>query len=326
MRLPYLLTLLILLWSCSNENKGPEVPVPFKSAMPEEVVIGFYNVENLFDTKDDPRTDDQDFLPSGRHEWDKKRYDYKLERIGQVIGAMQTDLLGLAEIENREVLEDLLETMDGHRFAIAHEVGGDARGIECALLYDASLFELIDTELHSMSGNPDRGILEVGLEDSEGSIWRIFVNHWPSRRQGKEESEPRRLLAAQSLKQAMTDHGSEEIFIAVGDFNDEPEDASMRTLEGLENRSHRPDDGSGSLVHRNQWYLFDQILVEEDLSSEHPWRPDSFEIFKEDWILYHNRRANDHFPNRTLSGDRYFGGFSDHLPVMLSLERIEQNP
>jgi endonuclease/exonuclease/phosphatase family metal-dependent hydrolase len=320
MRYLYPALALLLLLACDPSNRGETTMVELKE-MPDAFDVGFYNVENLFDIEDDPNTDDQDFLPYGRYGWTEERYEHKLKQMHRVLRNMDAQLLGLAEVENRVVLEDLIALMPEGRWAIAHEVGYDGRGIECALLYDPSLFQLIDTELHSMSGKKDRGILEVALEDTEGLVWRCYVNHWPSRREGVKQTEGKRLRAASSLVQAMSDHSSSERVLVMGDFNDEPEDASLKMLKELHNISQRGEFGIGTCVFKNEWFMYDQILVNPTLNDDKDWEADSFEIMEENWLLYNNRKASDYFPNRTLSGTRYFGGFSDHLPVIAHISR-----
>lgn len=309
--------------------------------------IAFYNVENLFDTIDDPLKDDAEFLPTGRIAWTSERYQVKLDRLSQVIAALAEDkpaaVIGLCEVENHRVLEELVASPSivKYNYQIIHRESSDERGIDNALLYDANQFQVIATRVIPVDlvalGDKTRDILYVKgvVSKSRTDTLHIFVNHWPSRSEGKEISEPKRLVAARTLKNA-TDSlirpGSSPKILIIGDFNDEPSDKSL--AEGLQagepngsqeagklyNLGYKPfKEGKGTLYYKD-WDVFDQIIVNGELLNTQkglyfPGREES--IFAPDWLLFKSQDGNNR-PNRTAAKE-YYGGYSDHLPVYLDL-------
>ncbi|HMQ61795.1 MAG TPA: hypothetical protein PKE06_14070 [Flavilitoribacter sp.] len=307
--------------------------------------VAFYNVENLFDTIDDPITLDEDFTPQGKQNWTGERYQTKLDRMTQVFEGMGWPVwIGLAEIENDRVLTDLTGKMGakGPEYRFAHFESPDLRGIDVALLYQPGVFTVTSSSFIRMDfpddAEPDytsRDILQVDGLLQNGDTLHFFVNHWPSRRDGEEASEGRRIRAASFLKgaveklQAANPHAK---IVIMGDFNDEPINKSIAQalqagpLEGKPENGNlyncfakAKKDGLGSYCYRGNWNMLDQIITSCELvcntGSLIAANPT---IFKQDWMLYKDSR-NEMLPNRTYGGTRYYGGYSDHLPVYIDL-------
>ena len=303
---------------------------------PDEVSVMFYNVENLFDIRDDSLTRDDEFLPRGTRGWTYTKFQQKLQNIYKVIAAVgewePPVLVGLAEVENRFVLEALLRDTPLHRYRyeIVHQDSKDARGIDVALLYRSDQFELLDTQfipvdLSAWGGGHTRDILYVKGTLSSGDTLHYLVNHWPSRYRGVQASNPLRLQAAQTLR-AFTDslyqhHPNSNILIA-GDFNDNPEEASLQALcdnAYLINVSQYAMEGTNK--HQDHWNTFDQFIVSRNLMSNHPWqiKGEKAVAYAAPWLLEEDPKYLGYKLRRTYVGFRYQGGFSDHLPVYVRL-------
>lgn len=299
--------------------------------------IGFYNVENLFDTSNDDEINDEDFLPGGENKWSEKRYQSKLNNLSRVINIMAggPDILGLAEVENRKVLEDLLTrtSLKSHNYQIIHFDSPDRRGIDVALIYKPSIFQPTDIKsIPFESVDPDfktRDILWVeGV--MAGDTIHVAVNHWPSRRGGKAD---KRIEAAQLLRRnvdRVLAQNDQAKIVLMGDFNDDPNNKSMRK----ELKAHvklSPDflfntsmptfkKGYGTLMFNGVMNLFDQIIISQGLlkskSESIFYKDDSFTIVATEWMLEKNKNG---MPLRTFSQGAYKNGFSDHLPVLIQL-------
>jgi predicted extracellular nuclease len=302
--------------------------------------IAFYNVENLFDTLDDPHKTDNDFLPGGKYAWNTERYRNKLARLTDAICAIDSQqtlgFVGLAEIENRAVLQDLTSMLQqkGKKYAILHFESPDRRGIDVAALYRPQLLLPVKIKPIAVADTADnyfktRDILYAQLADKRGQNWHFYVNHWPSRLGGQEKSEPKRLLASGMLRQHLTDsvfsnEDSARVCI-MGDFNDYPDNRSILELLGAGNLSKPQlvnlswdmhNSGRGTHNYNCHWGMLDQMLVSEALMS----LTDTFYVFKKPRMLYYNKKCKTHLPSRTLSGSSYFNGYSDHLPVVLQFK------
>jgi hypothetical protein len=303
--------------------------------------IAFYNIENLFDTEDDQYTNDDDFLPHSVKKWTEKRYLNKVRKIGSVIVTIGDEhqeepptLVGLAEIENQTVLLDLLEhsSLESEYFDFVHFDSTDERGIDVALLYDVRYFKVISSEplnvqLEDEDGTPDytRDILYVhGL--LEEVPLHLFVNHWPSRREGPEETEYKRLAAAERLLNkigAITNDDAEATIVVMGDFNDNPNDLSVSTIE-REGQLFNPfrrlwsPKEKGSSSHDFEWNMFDQILFSHRLLGSYDTALEfcNADIFDERFVTRWRGKFKGQ-PFRTYAGKRYLGGYSDHFPVYI---------
>lgn len=308
---------------------------------PIEVV--FYNVENLFDTVDDTLTLDNDFLPDSANKWTQERYEKKLSDLAKVLTSISIDdlpeLVGLCEVENRLVVEELFRTDSLSRvvYNVIHEESADTRGIDVALVYNSEVFkELYHEKIrYSFSFEPEtttRDILYAKLLTGKDTL-HVFVNHWPSRRGGQEASEPKRLKAATVLRTKIDSvllKNRNAKIVAMGDFNDYPNNRSMtevmncepgakQMLTNLTYRLH--ETGYGTYNYRGEWGMLDQFIVSDALleaTSGYTTTDTSATIFKEDWLLYFPENEEP-TPNRTYGGPNYYGGYSDHLPIRLVL-------
>lgn len=311
--------------------------------LPDTLVIAFWNVENLFDTLDDKQKNDDDFLPDGKQKWDTQRYETKLKSLAEVIRLMNKgtgpDILGVAEIENYLVLNDLsAKFLKDINYGIVHIEGPDERSIDVALFYKKDKFDFISKRGHRVdlpSRSPTRLILQVELIYRKKEPVTIFVNHWPSRRGGSEKSEANRLSAARVLRgtiDSLLALRNDEKIIIMGDFNDEPQNASISEIVGavdydcasvayvpksLINLAYRLKfDGIGSYKYRDQWNMLDQIMISPSLLKGNlSYLCNSFQVFKPQIMVTQSGRYEG-APNPTYGGERYLGGFSDHFPVL----------
>jgi endonuclease/exonuclease/phosphatase family metal-dependent hydrolase len=337
---------IFLCWACL-------APAAFSqhrlSAKPQKVRFAFYNVENLFDTEDDPLTRDEEFTPAAPKEWTEARYRTKLERLARVADGMQYPaFLGLAEVENRRVCKDFIKktSMKRHRYKIVHFDSPDARGIDVALLYRKKFFKVLEASTIRINfpdglkggrpGYTTRDVLVVeGIFQKKDTLYLVIV-HSPSRSGGQKASEPKRIFVAQQIRKKV-----DEIFsknpnaniVLMGDLNDEPADPSVRDYlqaqpmseptgpaELYDCLSQLDADGQGSYNYRGDWNMIDHVILSGNLfgGSRRLQYVDSG-IFREDWMIYTDPKYGQR-PNRTYGGDHYFGGFSDHLPVFVDLK------
>jgi hypothetical protein len=305
--------------------------------------VAFYNLENLFDTKDDSRTLDDDFTPGGSMAWTAGRYGNKIRKLGNTIARLGKStsrelpvLVGVAEAENRKVLNDLTASraLSGGGYAIVHFDSPDERGIDTALLYRTAFFEVERAEplpllLLDQDGRRDttRDILYVkGRLLGEGI--HLFINHWPSRRAGEEVTAPKRMKAAETIVRhmsALEGTSATPNYILMGDFNDGPDADSVRWLTREANLFNPMErlhlNSRGSAHYKTSWSLFDQILVSHTFF-DHNTGTHSFahaDIFDPRFLREWQGRYKGN-PFRTFAGRRYLGGYSDHFPVYLQLK------
>lgn len=312
--------------------------------------IMFYNVENLFDTFDDPATRDEEFTPDGAKNWTYYRYKEKLNNLAKTIIAVggwePPDMIGLCEVENFQVLLDLTNDTPLKKFGyqVIHENSMDSRGIDVALLYRPEKLNTVSHQMIRFGVDEDiitRDILYVTFGFMDRDTLSVYINHWPSRYGGKEFTEVKRLLAANTLRAHIDDvilKKSASKIVVMGDFNDEPNDESLHDIlkanlvknaaishdslpesNELYNLSSADfQQGRGTLTFKeidHTWFLFDQIIVTGTLLEGNGLQTVGMEshIFSADWLLENGR------PNRTYQGPIYKGGFSDHLPIFLDL-------
>ncbi len=307
-------------------------------------MLAFYNVENLFDTKNDPRIADDDFTPQGKLHWTKDRYDAKLDNIALVTDKLKGDLpifMGMVEVENKSVLEDLITktSLKEGNYAISHKDSPDKRGIDVALIYRKDFARLLTSESYNVDlGNVlTRDILYTKFELKDGEILHTFVNHWPSRRKGQEASEYKRVKAANVLK-SKTDKILKENpkanIVIMGDFNDYPDNKSLkqilkagtdtRKLYNLAFKMHKAakETKRGSHSYKGVWGMLDQIIISPnmmDKQGKFAIKPSDFDVFYKDFLIFQHPKYKTYQPNRTYAGPKYIGGYSDHLPVYVEL-------
>lgn len=305
--------------------------------------IAFYNIENLFDTKDDIHTNDDDFLPSSAKRWTTKRYENKLYKLGQVISQIgEADVItppaivGLAEVENKHVVKDLIESkhLKHYNYDVVHYDSSDERGIDVALIYNTAVFEVSHSEpfavyLNKEDGSRDytRDVLLVSGR-LNGEELHVIVNHWSSRRQGEKETENKRLAAAETVNRVVEElqnNYHEPKVIVMGDFNDTPYNNSLLSLEEKSNL-YNPfkkisTHDKGSLNHDFEWLLFDQILISTNFfdTKSTKFNLSESNVFNSQFLTqYHGKYKGQ--PFRTYVGKRYKGGYSDHFPVYIELK------
>jgi predicted extracellular nuclease len=304
--------------------------------------IGFYNVENLYDTINDSQIDDEEFLPQGKNKWDGARFQKKLDNLARVIDSIGNgpSVLGLCEVENRYVLEQLCEhsRLKPKDYGIVHRNSPDKRGIDVALIYRKQDFTPssdlgIRVQLPGDSAYPTRDILLVSGKLCGQPVF-IFVNHWPSRRGGELESAPKRMAAALAARRAVDSLQkiSPDIpVILMGDFNDQPADASLvqgLKAEGAAGKSDLlnlsaslAEKGEGSHSYKETWNMLDNLIVSRKLTNQGKGLslvPESAQIYRPVWM--HDKYARHQgAPYRTYAGPKFIGGYSDHFPVFFKL-------
>ena len=307
--------------------------------------VGFYNVENLFDTVDNPKTFDDDFTADGKRNWNTKRYRNKIKKLGSVISQLgkkqsyyMPAIVGLVEVENAKVVHDLANSKDlrRHHYGFVHYDSPDDRGIDVALLYNKQLFELLGSEhfplyLEDEEGKRDytRDILVV-YGNLNGELVHILVNHWPSRREGAEESEYKRIEAAKLVRtivEVIETRNYDAKIIIMGDFNDDPTSKSVKDYLVTED-FYNPmgnlldRDTVGSLTYQKKWNLFDQIILSRNFLEKKEGKLffKHAEVFNKDWLKVSKGKLKGS-PFRTFIGPWYQGGFSDHFPVYVFLKK-----
>ncbi len=314
--------------------------------------VAFYNVENLFDTEDDPLTFDDDRTPLGKDMWTQEKYEDKIKNIARVISEIGLDnsktapaIIGLCEIENLRVLEDLVShsLLEKFNYQIVHYDSPDMRGIDVALLYQKSLFIPDDSQsrrlmLYDLEEPTKRIFTRDQLVVSgklNGEAINIIVNHWPSRSGGEAKTNYRREKAADLNKQIIDSLYQKDPFakiLSMGDFNDDPTNKSFKkVLKTSNNRGtilaqelfnpmeNLAKQGKGSLAYRDSWNLFDQILVSESLlGSRSGLQFYQAGIFNSHYLITLNGQFRG-YPFRSYDYSGYTGGYSDHFPVYIYL-------
>jgi len=331
----------LFLWLVGGQESAAQHSTVFR--------VSFYNIENFFYPGTDSINMDQEFTPSGIKHWTWSRYHMKLDHLYKTLIAVGAwdppGLIGLCEVENRKALDDLIyhTPLSKLAYKVIHFDSPDKRGIDCALLYSGQRFRPLSSISFPVKSakNPDfstRDILYVkGILAESGDTLHVFINHWPSRRNGKRESESKRDLAARTLRFRLDSILKEDLssnLLIMGDFNDESTDHSLADIlklnvpevpykEGhLYSLSIPTRNGPGSLKYQGIWYLFDQIIVSGSLlkmGARVSVSPSSFTICNDDFLM----KADDKFlgkkPFASYEGFKYVGGFSDHLPVTVDL-------
>lgn len=315
----------------------------------KRLFVAHYNVENLFDTINDPKTADEDFLPAGSYEWTTARYEQKLKQLCQVIGDMNQgagpDILGLCEVENAQVVADLAKKLSRttkKQYSYVHFDSPDGRGIDVAMIYNRKVYKVKNSRsvyvpMPGDSSRPTRDILVVSGQLPNKSQVHVLVNHWPSRRSGQDASEIARMGAAAVAKRTVDSLHSRfqgSTVMVMGDFNDTPADKAplevlgavwpARAAASLANPflALNADSTQGSYRYRNNWQFIDHISISTtalDNSGKLRYVPGSASAVLQPYQLEKEGRFKGN-PFRTYAGNRYLGGYSDHLPVKIELE------
>lgn len=307
----------------------------------------FYNVENLFDPFNDSLKRDDEFTPEGARHWNWGKFQTKLSQIYKTVLSLGNPLppaiIGLCEVENRFVLNQLVyktpfSKMD---YRIVHEESPDRRGIDVALLFDPKRAKLLGHEAINVffPFAPDtrtRDILYSKLLVFEEDTIHVFVNHWPSRWGGQMATDPKRKHVANILK-----HKTDSIFqidssaniIIMGDFNDEPYDESLYNnlyarniadsgllINLMLSLSHSKSVGTHK--YQDHWGILDQIIISKSLilpPNQIIVKNSTARIFNASFLMEDDIKFMGEKPYRTFIGFKYYGGYSDHLPVYVDL-------
>ena len=306
----------------------------------------FYNVENLFDIKDDSLKNDEEFLPTSPRRWTYNRMKQKFTNISRVIlnagGWNLPVIVGLCEVENSWVLSSLLhETgLYGLGYRYIHYESPDERGIDVAMLYKSDCFKVIDSNPHFVdfgeNERPTRDILYVKGVLMEIDTLHVFVNHWPSRLGGTIATNPKRGMAAMTLKSvcdSIISSVPDAKIIIMGDLNEEANSELITEILDagkfdskcqFVNLALHATGNEGTLKYQHSWSVFDQIIVSRplfDKTSPIKLKEPVLNIIALPFLLESDPTYGGQRPFRTYSGFRYTGGFSDHLPVLIELVR-----
>lgn len=306
--------------------------------------VGSWNMENLFDSIDDPEKNDSEWLEGESKEWSDERLAVKLENLARVIRYMNDnkgpDLLGFQEVEHQYLIDSLISIhLNNKNYSVAYSESPDGRGIDNGIIYNDDMFDLIDIKSHEIilpDNYPTRYILEVSFSILGEDTLHMFVNHWPSRSGGQEKSEPNRTAAAETLKaavQSVYNSNDEAYIIIVGDFNDDPDNKSVKdvlgtasfdcTAENSKNESLLYNlsnssfaKGEGSYLYRGSWNMLDQIIISSSFTEKRNFLYDcaSFKVIRPEFMITKEGLYKDS-PIPTYGGKNYLGGFSDHYPV-----------
>ncbi len=321
--------------------------IPFISYSQKEKstsTVAFYNVENLFDIKNDPITKDEDFTPEGKKKWTNERYEKKLNDIAKVISSITESelpvLVGFAEVENKLVLEDLvkIKSLKAGNYKVVHEDSPDIRGIDVGLIYKTDNFKYLSHKKIPIPLNTKYKVRDIlytkGILNDSDTL-HIFVNHWKSRSGGVEKTEPQRIKSAQVLRKfidSILQINKNANIIIMGDLNDEPTNKSVFEILKANNSSdpntlfnsmlQLSKDGFGSHSYKGEWSVLDHMIISNNLVNEKGLDVDenTGHIFSADWITFNYKNGNKS-PNRTYGGPNYYGGYSDHYPVYIILEK-----
>ena len=323
------------------------------------LTVAFYNLENLFDTENDPITFDDDRTPDGKDRWTLDIYEDKLKKMARVISEIGEELthntpviIGVSEIENRKVLEDLINqpALLSKNYGIVHFDSPDRRGIDVALLYQKEIFKVTNSSNHELilydTEETDRRVytrdqlLVSGVLD--GDKIHFIINHWPSRSGGEARSRPKREAAATLNRKIIDSLQNQDPYakiITMGDLNDDPSNGSVKKILGAKGKKVRVGDfdlfnpmermykkGVGTLAYRDGWNLFDQIIIsgqllKKDFSSYRYYKAG---IYNKPYLSNRSGQYKG-YPFRSYANGRYTGGYSDHFPVYIYLIK-EVNP
>jgi hypothetical protein len=336
--------LVIILWSCSGEKKVKTTSANVKVQLS---CVAFYNLENLFDTINQDNNDEE-YLPDGAMKWNSMKYKAKLKNMSYAISQIGLDysptgvvLIGVSEIENRGVLEDLIKqpAIANRGYEIVHYDSPDKRGVDVGLLYNPKQFIVTNSKSYRLHTADSTFFTRDQLMVSgylQGEKIHVIVNHWPSRSGGEDRSRPKRNAAAaltRSIADSLFRVDPHAKIIIMGDLNDDPFNESCATILGAKKNKEevKPkelynvfwktlENGTGSLAYNDQWNLFDQIILSYDLVNGNRnqlniWKS---EVFNRDFLTNQEGRYKG-TPKRTHSSGIWLNGFSDHYPTLIYL-------
>ena len=309
----FLLIFILFSFNCNNEIAHLNLS------------IGFWNVENLFDLIDHPDKRDEEFALNGRKNVTQEIYNLKIKNSAEVLSDLDVDVLGLCEVENENVLNDLNNAFENREYKIIHYESPDERGIDNALLYDPKKFKVLSSKpIRNVLGGDDktRDILYIKGEFNL-SLIHIFVNHWPSNYGGKEKSIPKRNFTSKLLLSEIKKINQVEVepnIILLGDFNEDPDDNNVLLLEsaGLTNLMMAMIDNvsMSTYTYRGTNYLYDQIIVSNSILDKKGFTLADSSAYILDLPKYRQQKGKyKNYPFRFWAGNKLLGGYSDHLAV-----------
>lgn len=312
-------------------------------------LIGFYNLENLFDTINDPNKNDEEFLPKGKNQWNTEKYNVKLKHLSESIASIGTDIspdgiaiLGMSEMENRTVLEDLVAqpAIRKRNYQIVHYDSPDRRGVDVGLIYNPKYFKLVNSKSYptKVAGDPDfvtRDQLVVsGLFD--GEMMHVIVMHWPSRAGGEKRSMPGRIAAAKlcrHIADSILRNDADAKIVMMGDFNDYPTSKSvteylrangdmmrLRNGEFFNPMYDLHKKGIGTSYYHDVPGVLDQTIITPAFIPT-DYKTYQFKVAKvhnKEFLKQHGGKYNG-YPFRTYGSGVWMGGYSDHFPVYIVL-------
>ena len=311
--------------------------------MENNYTIAFYNLENFFDTVRDTKKLDTDFTPDGFKKWDDRKFGIKAKKLAKAIvniGITDSEkppsLIGVAEVENSKVIDTLLQTgeLKDKQYDYVHFNSPDERGIDTALIYNKDHFKVIEAEtlpllISNGKGGRDftRDILHVHGKLNDEEV-RVFVNHWPSRRDGEDLTSYKRIEAAKTILKKLEElaiHKDISNCIIMGDFNDDPNSDSIKTImesgKFINPMEQLLSPNNGSANYKGKWSLFDQIIISHSFlnfeKGTHSFK--KAEIYAPEFLKEKMGRHKGN-PFRTFAGKKYLGGYSDHFPVYIILK------
>ena len=312
--------------------------------------IAFYNLENLFDTiPNNPLGRDLEYTPGGKNQWNSTKYWNKINQLARAISSFTSKttpngpaIIGVSEIENRTVLEDLVADpqLAPWNLQICHHDSPDKRGVDVGLLYNPRYFKLENVTNHTLTE------INFATRDQMCVVGRlmgeriaIIVNHWPSRLGGQEKSSPNREAAARLCKHiadSLWNVDPQMGVVIMGDLNDDPQDKSCAKVLGAKpnpekvtaHEFYNPwwkmlERGIGTLAYKSSWNLFDQIIISGNLVNdpETRWNFWRAEVHNYDF-LRDDQGSRQGYPLRTFSAGVYLNGYSDHFPTEIYLRRF----
>ena len=299
------------------------------AALSAKAQIFCWNIENFFDTRDDPATADEAFTPGGEMHWTRRHFEAKRNLIAKAIiasaerfGGQIPCLIGLCEVENRSVLNSLLEDtpLAKCRYRTLHRDCGDPRGIDVALLYDPARIRLLHNDFIRIDSFATRDILYAELVLEAADTLHLFVNHWPSKYSGAKASKPRREAVGRALAARIDSVYAlhpDAALLVMGDFNDTAESASVASLCSRCKLENLAEEVEGTIKFKGKWETIDLMLASPAAVA----KISPAEAFRPDFLLEEDKGFMGRKPRRSYIGPRYNGGASDHLPIIAKFLR-----
>ena len=303
----------------------------------DTLTIGFWNVENLFDLVDDLEKNDDEFSLGGKKNVTQEIYNLKLKNCAEVLSDLNADIVGICEVENRFMMEELNKAYSSRDYSIIHYDSPDRRGIDCALFYDTEKFKVLESKPIKnvlSTGTATRDILYVkGKYQDE--VLHLFVNHWPSSYGGKAQAMPKRADTSKLLEQKVLEilrrNPQAEILI-LGDLNEEPTEENVQNLMTIDEIKTQEGQlvnlmipfisqkGIGTYVYRGKDNFLDQMLVSWGLTDSDGLKYLDGSMTILDLPKYRQQTGKySHYPFRFWAGNKLLGGYSDHLAIKVSI-------